>query len=115
LKPPIEVQPVAPEEIPEFENELSDDELIEKFLLEDPKIIPSKTEFYSPVSQAKKSVMDHDDVVSETLARIYLSQGNLPKARWCYEKLMLLHPEKSTFFAALLKEIDDQPNNKEDL
>jgi hypothetical protein len=29
--------------------------------------------------------------------------------------LILLHPEKSAFFAALLKEIDNQPNNKEDL
>src|SRR5262249_14133753 len=64
---------------------LSDDELIEKFIKEEPKILPSKTEFYSPVNQAKKSVMDHDDTVSETLARIYLSQGNVQKARWCYQ------------------------------
>lgn len=95
--------PAPGEEDPE--NLLSDDELIEKFLLEDPKIIPSRTEFYSPLSQAKKSVMDHDDVVSETLAQIYLKQGNFLKARWCYEKLILLHPEKSAFFATLLKEI----------
>lgn len=86
---------------------LSDDELIEKFLLEDPKIVPSRAEFYSPVSQAKKSVMDHDDVVSETLAQIYRKQGNFVKARWCYEKLILLYPEKSAFFAALLKEIPE--------
>lgn len=104
-----------PSEESDAESQLSDDELIEKFLLEDPKIIPSKSEFYSPVTQAKKSVMDHDDVVSETLAQIYLSQGNSQKARWCYEKLILLHPEKSAFFAALLKEIDEQTNNKEDL
>jgi hypothetical protein len=86
---------------------MSDDELIEKFLLEDPKIVASKAEFYSPVSQAKKSVMDHDDVVSETLAQIYLQQGNFARARWCYEKLILFHPEKSAFFAALLKEIPE--------
>lgn len=91
----------------EEESLLSDDELIEKFLLEDPKIVPSRAEFYSPVSQAKKSVMDHDDVVSETLAQIYRKQGNFQKARWCYEKLILLHPEKSAFFAALLKEIPE--------
>jgi len=114
-KPLVKQEENLPEEVVESESHLSDDELIEKFLLEDPKIVPSKTEFYSPVNQAKKSVMDHDDVVSETLARIYLSQGNTRKARWCYEKLILLHPEKSAFFAALLKEIDDQPTNKEDL
>ena len=95
-------------EIPD--DQLSDDELIEKFLLEDPRIVPSRTEFYSPISQAKKSVMDHDDVVSETLAQIYLRQGNTQKARWCYEKLILLHPEKSAFFAALLKEIPEGGN-----
>ena len=89
------------------DSHLSDDELIEKFLLEDPKIVPSKAEFYSPLNQAKKSVMDRDDVVSETLAQIYLRQGNTQKARWCYEKLILLHPEKSAFFAALLAEIPE--------
>jgi hypothetical protein len=103
------------ENFQETEAQLSDDELIEKFLLSDPKIVPSKAEFYSPIAQAKKSVMDHEDVVSETLAQIYLRQGNTRKARWCYEKLMLLHPEKSAFFAALLKEIEDQTNSKEDL
>jgi len=103
FKEPIDLLPGQDEP----ESQLSDDELIEKFLLEDPKIEPSKAEFYSPVSQAKKSVMDHEDVVSETLAQIYLQQGNTRKARWCYEKLMLLHPEKSAFFAALLKEIPE--------
>ena len=114
-KPVPEMQVETHEPEAEHESHLSDDELIEKFLLEDPKIVPSKAEFYSPVNQAKKSVMDHDDVVSETLAKIYLLQGNTRKARWCYQRLMLLHPEKSAFFAALLKEIDDQPTNKEDL
>ena len=115
LKGAIREEPQVDEPVEEAESSLSDDELIEKFLLEDPKIVASKAEFYSPVAQAKKSVMDHDDVVSETLAKIYLDQGNTQKARWCYEKLMLLHPEKSAFFAALLKEIDTQTNSKEDL
>ena len=54
--------------------------------------------------------MDHKDAVSETLAKIYLQQGHPQKARWCYEKLILLHPEKSAFFAALLKEIPEKEN-----
>jgi hypothetical protein len=98
----------------EFEANLaSEDELIDKFIAAEPKIVPLKTEFYSPVNQAKKSLMEHDDVVSETLAKIYREQGNLARARWCYQRLSLLYPEKSAFFAALLKEIDDL--NKEDL
>ena len=91
--------------------------LIDRFIATEPRIVPSKAEFYSPVSQAKKSVAEHEDLVSETLARIYLQQGNYQKARWSYEKLSLLHPEKSSYFAALVKEIDEQFNNlnKEDL
>jgi hypothetical protein len=91
----------------------SNDELIDKFIEADPKIVPSKMEFYSPANQAKKSIMEHEDIVSETLAKIYRQQGNLEKARWCYQRLSLLFPEKSAFFAALLKEIDEI--NKEDL
>lgn len=91
--------------------------LIDKFIATEPRIIPSKAEFYSPASQAKKSVAEHEDLVSETLARIYFQQGNHQKARWCYEKLSLLHPEKSSYFAALVREIDEQllNLNKEDL
>ena len=83
----------------------------------EPKIVPSKAEFYSPVTQAKKSVEEHDDLVSETLATIYRQQGNLSRARFCYEKLSLLIPGKSAYFAALIKEIDEELNkfNQEDL
>jgi hypothetical protein len=95
------------------ESNSTEEELIDKFIETEPKITPTKTEFYSPVNQAKKSLIEHDDVVSETLAKIYWHQGHLEKARWCYQRLMLVHPEKSAFFAALLKEIDEI--NKEDL
>ena len=91
----------------------TEEELIDKFIAEEPKIVPSKSEFYSPINQAKKSIIEHDDVVSETLAKIYRQQGYLDKSRWCYQRLMLLYPEKSVFFAALLTEIDEI--NKEDL
>ncbi len=92
-------------------------ELIDKFIATEPKIIPSKVEFYSPATQAKRSVEEYDDVVSETLARIYRQQGNNLKARFCYEKLSLFYPEKKTYFAALIKEIDEELNrsNQEDL
>lgn len=91
--------------------------LIDRFIATEPRIVPSKAEFYSPASQAKKSLTEHEDLVSETLAKIYLQQGNYQKARWSYQKLSLLHPEKSSYFAALVKEIDEQFNNlnKEDL
>jgi hypothetical protein len=83
-------------------------DLIDRFIAAEPRIIPSKAEFYSPANQARKSVMENEDVVSETLARIYREQGNLAKAKWCYEKLSLLHPEKSVYFAALIEEIKNE-------
>lgn len=95
---------------------VSSNDLIDRFIATEPRIVPSKAEFYSPANQAKKSVFEYEDIVSETLAKIYLQQGNLLKARSGFEKLSLLHPEKSAYFAALVKEIDEQLNNtnKED-
>ncbi|REJ85030.1 MAG: hypothetical protein DWQ44_05635 [Bacteroidetes bacterium] len=85
--------------------------LIDKFIATEPKIIPSKAEFYSPITQAKRSVEEAYMPVSETLAKIYTQQGHHEKARYCYEKLSLLYPEKKRYFAALIREIDEDLNN----
>ncbi len=108
-----ESQVIAPEVIKKPEVEI----LIDKFIATEPRIVPSKTEFYSPAKQAQKSLIEHEDLVSETLARIYRLQGALLKARSAYQKLILLHPEKKAYFAALIEEIDNQFNNpdKQDL
>ena len=78
---------------------------MEKFIKEEPRISPANATFYSPVNMARKSVEDHDDLVSPTLAQIYLAQGNPKKAIETYEKLILLYPEKSAFFAAQIETI----------
>lgn len=91
----------------------SKEDLINQFIATEPRIVPSKAEFYSPVNQAKKSIAEHDDIVSETLAKIYFNQGNLLKAHSSYQKLSLLHPEKSSYFAALIQEIEHLINKQE--
>ncbi|MFM2206596.1 MAG: hypothetical protein RL213_571 [Bacteroidota bacterium] len=93
------------------------DTIINEFIRTSPRIVPQpKAEFFNPAVQAKRSVEEHDDLVSETLGRIYAEQGNLRKAKWCYERLSLLHPEKKAYFAALIDKIDQQPDNgSEDL
>jgi hypothetical protein len=87
--------------------------LIERFIATEPRISPSKTEFYSPAIQAKRSVEEDENLITETLARIYLEQGMLVKARAAYMKLSLLNPEKSSSFAALVEEIDKTLNTEE--
>ena len=89
------------------------DVLIDRFIKSEPKIIPSKVEFYSPSNQAKKSITENEDLVSETLANIYRQQGNLLKARSSYQKLSLLNPEKIAYFAALISTIDKELNNQD--
>ena len=49
-------------------------------------------------------------MVTETLARVYAKQGNLPKAIEAYRRLALKYPEKSAYFAALQKELEAQLN-----
>ena len=59
-----------------------------------------KKEFFSPVKKAKESVDENKMPVSETLARIFELQGNIPKAIYVYEQLSLIFPKKKPYFAS---------------
>lgn len=99
------------EELPK--KKLSRKELIDKFIAENPSISRPKAEFYNPISMAQNSIVDKGDIVSETLAKIYLKQGYFEKAIEIYEKLSLLFPEKSIYFAAQIETIkENHTNNK---
>jgi len=93
--------------LPPKENNLkANEDLIDKFIKEEPKIsAPPKTEFFNPVDTAKQSLVDNVEIVSETLANIYYKQGNLAKAIKIYHKLSLDNPEKSSYFAAQIEKI----------
>ncbi|WP_443945310.1 hypothetical protein ACJVDH_20685 [Pedobacter sp. AW1-32] len=81
-------------------------EIIERFLKEDPTIKPPKPEQIDNENKAKKSAEDHYDLVSETLAKIYIEQMLYHKAIDTYKKLSLKYPEKSRYFADLVESIE---------
>ena len=82
--------------------------LIDKFIREEPSISRPKSEFFDPVRVAKSSQQEHEGIVSETLARIHLQQGNIAKAIEIYRRLSLNFPEKSSYFAAQIEKIKSE-------
>ncbi len=58
------------------------------------------------------SVQEHDDLMTETLANIYIKQKQFLKAIDVFHRLSLKYPEKSIYFARRIKELEDQINNK---
>ena len=87
-------------------------EIIDKFIKDNPAIpVPVKDENINVENLANISITDNVDIVSETLAKIYLNQGNNSKAIKVYEKLCLVVPEKSAYFASQIEKIKN--SNKE--
>lgn len=83
------------------------DDIIDKFLQNNPRINSPRRDFFKPVDVARQSSIEPEDVVTETLAWVYENQGLNEKAIKIYEKLLLLFPEKSTYFAARIKNLEE--------
>lgn len=59
---------------------------------------------------SEKSTIENDEIISETLAQILAKQGKTEQAIQLYEKLCLKIPEKSSYFAAQIKNLKEQLN-----
>ncbi|MBT8308491.1 MAG: hypothetical protein KJN85_16240 [Maribacter sp.] len=80
-------------------------ELIDKFIEKNPKIVP--TQSTSRKVDIKESVkLDKNELMTETLAKVYLEQKKYKKAIQAYKILSLKYPEKSGFFAARIKAVE---------
>lgn len=81
-------------------------DIIDTFIKNDPQIKTPKAEQINTENKAKKSAEDNYDLVSETLAAIYIEQMLYHKAIDTYEKLSLKFPEKSRYFADLIQSLE---------
>ncbi len=87
-------------------------ELIDQFIENNPKIIPKeKNTPIVPVEEATK--LDKNELMTETLAKVYLEQKNYKKAIQSFRILSLKYPEKNGFFADQIKLVEKlQKENK---
>lgn len=89
--------------------------LIDNFIQNDPKIQPVRGVLHdiSLVQEDKESpVPKAEMIVSETLAKIYYQQKKYQMAMETYEKLGLVYPEKSAYFARLIDKIEKETENR---
>lgn len=83
-------------------------DVIERFIREEPQIQPPQPENLSVENKARKSSEEQYDLVTETLAHIYVEQAMYVKAIEVYKKLILRFPEKKSYFAPQIKELEEK-------
>lgn len=93
--------------IDRLEKKTEESDLINLFIKSSPNIKAEKNKFFSPTETAKTSLVENNELVTETLARVYLEQQHFEKAIESYKKLSLKYPKKSSFFADQINLIND--------
>jgi tetratricopeptide (TPR) repeat protein len=102
---PIESQPYILEDGDELDNK-GEIDLIERFISNKPTISPLDPDFKKGHDISEGSAEDDEEFMTETLARIYVKQGYYQKAINAFKKLSLKYPEKSTYFAGQIDEVN---------
>jgi len=89
---------------------LSDNNLIDTFIKNKPKI--TSVQLFQEEKEEKVSLRNvgDDNFMTETLAKIYADQFLYQQAIEAYQKLILLYPKKSDYFASLIKEVKSKMN-----
>lgn len=79
-------------------------DLIDKFIQTNPKIVPNEN--IKKVSIKESLTFDQNELMTATLAKVYLEQKKYKKAIQAYKILSLKYPEKSSFFADRIKSVE---------
>ena len=86
-------------------------ELLDKFIENNPKIVPKET---NPKVNIKESTkIDKNELMTETLAKVYLEQKKYKKAIQAFKILSLKYPEKSGFFADQIQAVKKLQREKD--
>lgn len=85
--------------------------LIDRFIENNPKIPPAGNTAQNKGNLAKSVVLKKNELMTETLARVYLEQKKYKKAIQAYKILSLKYPEKSGFFADQIKAVKKLKDN----
>lgn len=86
--------------------------LLDKFIAKKPKITPSK-EVDSKVDIEASTRIDKNQLMTETLAKVYLEQKKYKKAIQAYKIMSLKYPEKSGFFADQIQKVKNLKKEKD--
>ena len=78
-------------------------DLIDKFIESDPKLEPGSGAADVDIKASVK--LNKEELMTETLAKVYLEQKKYKKAIQAYKILSLKYPEKSSFFADRIKAV----------
>ena len=89
---------------------LEDRNPIDRFIKTNPKLTP--VQLFQEEKEEKVSLRNvgEDNFMTETLAKIYADQSLYQLAIEAYQKLILLYPKKSDYFASLIKDIKSKMN-----
>jgi hypothetical protein len=80
--------------------------IIDAFLNKNNPSIGAVRDIETPVEEwASKGLQYDPSLVTETMAKLYASQGQIGRARKAFKMLALKYPEKSVYFAIQLKKL----------
>ncbi|MFN0202305.1 MAG: hypothetical protein ACKVTZ_12330 [Bacteroidia bacterium] len=79
--------------------------LLENFLVKQPKMPKMNPNDANKPVKVKEESEPEPEILTETMAKIHLLQGNKKEAVEIYEKLSLVFPEKSVYFADQIQKI----------